>query len=160
MVEITRERRIGGTSCSSLWDVIESVQRLPDWLTICTTAELLGGQGLGRRQRLRGRWGRRQSEIDQIVIAYEPDRLLAWRHDAERLDGRNAPQLSRETTFRIELEPSGPDVVIKLRSRHVPANAVTGLMLRLIAAPRAARMLEESLDRLSALVHPRTGTVS
>ena len=71
-----------------MWDVVEPVERLAEWFSGAGRAELLSGRGLGRRQRMHGRWGRRTFQIDQTVIAYEPQRSLEWRHDDEWLDGR------------------------------------------------------------------------
>ena len=96
MIEIVREKTVE-SPVERVWELIESVGRLSEWFTGSETVESLGGQGLGRRQRLGGRWGRRHFQIDQTIIVHEPPRHLAWRHDAELLDGKPAPQISRET---------------------------------------------------------------
>ncbi len=36
--------------------------------------------------------------------AWEPERTLAWRHQAERLDGKPAPRFAASTDFTIELD--------------------------------------------------------
>src|ERR671930_2742247 len=92
--------------------------------------QLLAGEGVGRRQRIHGRWGKKQSEIDQLVTAYEPERLLEWRHEAERLDGKPAPRFAKETRFSIRLEPDGGKTRVVLHSRQEPASAVRGLVIR------------------------------
>ena len=96
MIEIIRERTLD-VPVNRVWDLIERVERLPQWFTGTETAVPLEGQGPGRKQRVTGRWGTHRFEIDQTVTHYEPRRVLAWRHDAERLDGRAAPKISRQT---------------------------------------------------------------
>ena len=156
MVEIVRERTFTEVSADRVWDLVEPVERLPEWFSMSETVELLSGQGLGRRQRVHGRWGHRRFEIDQTVIAYEPKRVLGWKHDAERLDGKPAPKISAETEFRIEVEAVNQDVLIRLRSRQLPDNMLKGIIVRLVAAPRVAHMLDDSLDRLAQkLAQPR-----
>ena len=155
MIEIIRERTLAAP-VERVWDVIEPVEGLPEWFTGSETAELLSGQGLGRRQRLGGRWGRRRFEIDQTIIVHEPLKHLAWRHDAERLDGKPAPRISRETEFHLVLWPVRAGTRVRLVSRHVPGNAFKALVLRFTAAGRIARMMEASLDKLAELLAQRT----
>jgi uncharacterized protein YndB with AHSA1/START domain len=149
MVEIVRERTLTAVSAEQVWNLIEPAELLPRWFSMSETAEVLWGQGLGRRQRVHGHWGHHRFQIDQTVTVYEPTHALAWRHDAEDLDGKPAPKISADTEFRIEVEAAGRDVLIRLRSRHVPGSLLNGIIVRLVAAPRVARMLDESLNRLA-----------
>jgi uncharacterized protein YndB with AHSA1/START domain len=149
VVEIVRERTLTAVSVEQVWNLIEPAELLPRWLAMTEKAEVLCGEGLGRRQRVHGHWGHRRFQIDQTVTVYEPRHALAWRHDAEHLDGKPAPKISAETEFRIEVEAIGRDVLIRLRSRQVPGSWLNGIIVRLVARPRVARMLDESLNRLA-----------
>jgi uncharacterized protein YndB with AHSA1/START domain len=151
MIEVIRERKLN-VSVNLVWDLIEPVERLPEWLAACETAELLQGAGLGRRQRIGGTFGSKQFEIDQTVIEYQPNQVLAWRHDAERLDGTPAPKISRETEFWIHLQALDQGTQVRLVSRQVPGNLVMRLFLRTIAAPRIAGMMEESLGKMAQVL--------
>jgi hypothetical protein len=150
-VVIACERRIAGATPDDIWRIVEPVEGLPSWLAFCERAEQVSGDGLGRLQRLHGRWGSRHSEIDQRVITYEPARRLSWTHEREMLDGKPAPRISVGTVFHLELLPADTGVDVRVRSEHVPANMFAALMLRIVAAGRAARGLEASLERLSQL---------
>ena len=55
---------------------------------------------------MHGHWGRKRSEIDQVVVEHGPLRRLAWRHEAERLDGLLVPRFAAQTVFTATLEPS------------------------------------------------------
>ena len=155
-VEVVRERFISAPSVEAIWQIVEPIERLPEWLSMCDRAELLSGEGVGRRQRLHGTWGGRHSEIDQIVVAYQPGRLLSWKHERELLDGKPAPQVSAETTFRIEIDPRVDGVLVRLRSIHLPASAFKRIVIRMVAARVAGSMMKKSLNRLSAVVAATT----
>lgn len=149
MIEIVRERWIPAPP-ERIWSLVESVERLPEWLTFAERAELLAGSGSGRRQRIHGRWGKKRSEVDQLVTDYEPNRLLAWRHEAERLDGKPAPRFAAETRLAIRLEPADGGTRVRLESRQRPAGPLRGLVIRLFGAREIAGHLERSLERLEA----------
>ena len=154
MIEILQERTLD-VPPTQVWDLIEPVERLPEWFIGIETAEALAGQGLGRKQRVGGRWGRHHFQIDQTVIQYEPRRQLVWRHDTERLDGKPAPMMSRETEFGIHLRDLAPGTLLQLTSRQLPGNLFKGLLVRLIAAPRIARMMERSLAKIAEILAQR-----
>jgi len=154
VIEIVQERTLDAP-LKQVWDLVEPVERLPEWFTGIETAELLVGQGLGRKQRVGGRWGNHRFQIDQTVIDYQPGRRLVWRHDTERLDGKPAPMMSRETEFGIHLRDIAPRTLVQLTSRHVPGNMFKGLLVRLIAVPRIARMMERSLAKIAQVLDQR-----
>ena len=156
MIELTRAR-ILNVPVDQVWELVEPVERLPDWFGGIEAALLLGGQGLGRRQRTSGTWGSHRFEIDQTISQYEPDRALGWRHDAERLNGKPAPSVSRQTEFHVQLEALGERTRVQLTSRQLPGNVFKGFLIRLVAAPRVARMMDSSLDKLAAIIVGRSG---
>lgn len=151
MIEIVRERVLGAAP-EAVWTLVDDPSRMGEWFTFAERIEVLEGEGLGRRQRLYGRWGRKRSEIDQTIVEYEPQRRLGWRHDAERLDGKPAPVFARETRFTIELVPEGPRTRVRMISRQEPASAIKGVVMRLFGTREVAGHMARSLDRLDALV--------
>lgn len=128
---------------------MDDVSRYATWLDLAERAEILEGEGPGRRQRLYGHWGRKESQIDQVVTDHEPPRRLAWRHEAERLDGKPAPRFASETRFEIELQPEGAGTRVVLTSRQVPAGPIRGVLMRVAARRELARRMERSLGRLA-----------
>lgn len=151
MIEVVRERRIDAPA-EQLWPLVDNVARLPEWFSFAERAELIEGDGVGRRQRIHGRWGRKRSEVDQLVVEREPGRVLAWRHEAERLDGKPAPQFAVDTRFAIRLEPDEGCTRVRLESRQEPASALKGLMMRLLGTREVAGHMERSLERLQSIV--------
>jgi len=152
MMEVVRERRVDAP-VERVWEMAASVERMPEWFAFADRMEILEGHGLGRRQRLHGHWGKRRSEVDQEIVEFDPPRLLAWRHLAERLDGKPAPRFASLTEFRIVLQPLGEAATqVRLESRQEPASAVRGLLMRLFGTREIAQNMERSLDRLATTV--------
>lgn len=154
MIERVRERIVDAPP-ERVWTLVEDPAHYGEWFTFAERVEVLEGDGLGRRQRLHGRWGRKRSEIDQTVVAHEAGRRIAWRHDEERLDGRPAPRFARETEFAVELEPRGGGTLVRLRSRQLPASRPRGVAIRMFGSREVARNMERSLNRLAQAIEGR-----
>ena len=121
MMKVTRTAVVAAPP-EAMWAVVSSVERLPAWLEFAEFAETLEGEAAGRLQRIHGHWGRRRSEVDQRIVAWDPPRLMAWRHEAEWLDGRPPPQFARETRFEVRLEPAAKGTRVTLESAQLPAS--------------------------------------
>ena len=151
MIEIARERTISAPA-ARVWEVVAEAERLPEWYARAAGVEVLEGAGLGRRQRIRSQWRGQDSEVDQVVTAFEPGHLLEWRHEAERLGGQPAPRFALETVVRIELEAQGPDATrVVLESRQRPADPEKEQAMR-GNSEYLGKTLDESLQRLEQLV--------
>jgi len=151
MIEIARERRIPAPA-ARVWEVVGEAERLPEWYARADSVEVLEGVGLGRRQRLSSQWQGQDSEVDQLITAFEPERLLEWRHEAERLGGQPAPRFASETVVRIKLDAEGPDAThVILESRQRPADPDKEQAMR-ANSEYLGKMLETSLERLEQLV--------
>jgi uncharacterized protein YndB with AHSA1/START domain len=151
MIEIARERTIPAPA-GRVWEVVSEAERLPEWYARAASVEVLEGTGLGRRQRLHNQWQGQDSEVDQLITAFEPQHLLEWRHEAERLGGKPAPKFASETVVRIELQAQGPDVTrVVLESRRLPADPDKEQAMR-GNSDYLGKMLETSLERLEQLV--------
>jgi uncharacterized membrane protein len=135
-----------------VWSYVAEVDRIAEWFSFADRMEVIEGEGLGRRQRLYGHWGKRRSEVDQQIIQFDPPRSLAWRHLAERLDGKPAPRFARSAEFRILLDPQQDATRVRLESRQEPASVLKGLMMRLFGTRQVAQNVQRSLDRLAAVV--------
>jgi uncharacterized protein YndB with AHSA1/START domain len=151
MIEIARERTIPAAA-ARVWEVVAKAERLPEWYARAGSVEVLEGSGLGRRQRLRSQWQGQDSEVDQLVTAFEPECLLEWRHEAERLGGQPAPRFATETVVRIKLRAQGPDATdVVLESCQQPADPEKERAMR-ANSEYLGKILETSLERLEQLV--------
>lgn len=151
MITVARSRSVPARP-EAVWQLVSSVERLPEWLTFAEAAETLEGEGNGRLHRIHGHWGRQRSEVDQRITSWDPPRQLEWRHEAERLDGKPAPRFARDTRFQVRLEPDGEGTRVTLESVQVPASALKGLAMRLLSRRSLAGAYEQSLRRLDAVV--------
>ena len=151
MVKIQTQRTIPAPA-ARVWEVIASADRLPEWYARSDRVEVLEGAGLGRRQRVSSTWRGQESEVDQVISAFEPGRLLEWRHESERLGGMPAPRFALETVVRIKLEAYGPDSTrVVMESRQRPADADKEQQMR-GNSEYLAKMFETSLERLEELL--------
>ena len=77
--------------------------------------------------------------------------MLAWRHEAERLDGEPAPRFASETLFEIRLEPEGErhggSGCIPARS---PPGGSVGLVIRALESAKWPRTWSAHVERLAA----------
>ena len=150
MIEVTAERSIPSPP-DALWPLVSDPARLPDWFTFAERVEVLDGgpDGPGQRRRQHGHWGKRRSEVDQLITRWEPPLALAWTHEAERLNGKPAPRFAASTDFTIELVPDGAGTRVRLRSAQVPAGPLRGLVIRAFGRREVATALNDSLERLA-----------
>ena len=149
MIEVIREREISAAP-DDLWPLVANPTRLAEWFEFADDAEVIEGDpGVGQRRCMHGTWGKKKSEIDQIIVAWQPPRRLAWEHEAERLDGKPAPRFAAETHFSIDLERAGDATRVRLTSRQVPASRPRGLVIRLFGKREIGGKLDGSLDRLA-----------
>src|SRR5205807_8397544 len=75
VVKIERERTIPAAA-AQIWEVVGSADRLPQWYARSGKGEVLEGAGLGPRQRSSNTRQGHDDEVDQVITALEPDRLL------------------------------------------------------------------------------------
>jgi uncharacterized protein YndB with AHSA1/START domain len=152
MIEVVRQRQVDGAP-ADVWAVVTDPDQAPNWFTFAERVEVLDNSagGVGQRQRQYGRWGKRHAEVDREITEYDPPHGYAWRHLAERLDGKPAPQFARTTDFQIQLEPAGDGTLVRLRTRQEPASVVKGLVMRAFGTRDVASQMDRSLTRLAAL---------
>jgi len=151
MIEISRDRNIPAPA-ARVWEVVSKAERLPEWYARAASVEVLEGAGLGRRQRVRSQWQGQDSEVDQLITSFEPEHLLEWRHEAERLGGQAAPRFALETVVSIKLEAQGPDVTrVVLESRQRPAAPDKVKAMR-GNSEYLGKTLEASLERLEQVL--------
>jgi uncharacterized protein YndB with AHSA1/START domain len=151
MIEVVAERTLAA-SPEAIWPLVCDPGELPRWFGFAERVEVLEGEGLGQRRRQHGHWGSKPSEVDQELTAFDPPRRLAWRHLAERLNGKPAPRFAASTDFTVDLieEPGGTRV--RLASAQVPASKPRGLVMRAFGRREVEKTLRSSLDALERLV--------
>lgn len=151
MIEVERVGRVPA-SASRVWVVVSDARRAPDWFSFAVRTDILSGVGLGQRRRQHGRWGAKLSEIDQEIIEFTPDTVIAWKHTAERLNGKQAPVFASSVVFRIELEADRDETVVRLRALLQPADTLRMIAMKLFGTRDITRRMEESLHRLPGAV--------
>jgi hypothetical protein len=152
MKTFERSRRMAA-SAATIWPLVDDVARWPEWFAEAERAEILSGSGVGRRQRMYGHARGKATEIDSIVTAWEPNRLLRWHHEAERVDGRpGSVVFARDAMAEVVLEPAADGCLVTYRLQAEPGSLLNTFMLSLLAPGPIGRSFETSLDRLANLV--------
>jgi uncharacterized protein YndB with AHSA1/START domain len=149
MIEVVAEKTVPAPP-ETVWPLVADPEQLPRWFGFAERVEVLEGEGAGQRRRQHGHWGSKPSEVDQELTAFEPPRRLAWRHLAERLNGKPAPRFAASTDFSIELIPEDGGTRVRLSSAQVPASRLRGLVMRAFGRRELERTLRTSLDALEA----------
>jgi uncharacterized protein YndB with AHSA1/START domain len=155
-MEIARSRRIA-VRPDQIWPYLDDVTTWPLWFTEAERAQVLSGQGLGRTQRMWGHARGRPTEIDSTVTAYEPNRRLAWHHDAERVNGKpGAVVYAKDAVAEVTIEPDGEASLVTYRLAMKAGNPIYWLVEHLLARRPIQTSFETSLERLERLVRPTT----
>jgi uncharacterized protein YndB with AHSA1/START domain len=128
----------------AVWEVVRRAEHLPAWLTGVRQAEVVSGDGVGRRHRVEAADG---ALLDAEVIAYQEPTLIAWR---ERAEGAGARSEARtEVYVELTAEDDG-DTSVRLIVVRWPAGPVSSALLRW-GMRRVGTDLEGSLARLTGL---------
>ena len=155
MIEFVRSRRIAAPP-ERIWPYVDDVTRWPHWFTEAERAEVLGGDGVGRRQRMYGHARGRATEIDSVVVAREEPRLLRWHHEAERVDGKpGSVVFAHDATAEVTIYPDATGSLVTYRLLAEPGSLLNTFMLRIMAPGPIGRSFETSLERLAALAEER-----
>jgi uncharacterized protein YndB with AHSA1/START domain len=149
MIEVVAERTVPAPP-ETVWPLVADPEQLPRWFGFAERVEVLEGEGAGQRRRQHGHWGSKPSEVDQELTAFDPPRRLAWRHLAERLNGKPAPRFAASTDFTIDLIPEDGGTRVRLSSAQVPASRLRGLVMRAFGRRELEGTLRKSLDALEA----------
>ena len=144
---VTRTAKVDAPP-GEVWRLIDDPAVMGEWFAFADRMELVSGEGIGRKQRLHGHWGRKRSEIDQEIVVYTPPNRFGWRHEAERLNGKPAPRFAAETVFTIDLQPEGDGTLVRMQSRQTPAGRIRGFVMRRFGGKEVGQRLDESLTGL------------
>jgi uncharacterized protein YndB with AHSA1/START domain len=156
MIEFSRTRRIAA-SPDRIWPLVEDVTRWPLWFTEAEKGEVLGGFGVGRRQRMSGHARGKATEIDSVVTAWDPPHHLRWHHEAERVDGKpGSVVFAKDATAEVTIAPDGDGSNVTYRLMAEPGSLLNTFMLRVMAPGPIGKSFEASLARLAALAEAAT----
>lgn len=145
MILVERSARVGAP-IEAVWDVVQRADQLPEWLAGVRQAEVVSGEGVGRRQLVQSG---RAPAVEAEVIAYQEPTLLGWR---ERPKGAGARAEARTEVY-VQLAPDGDGTAVRLIVVRWGVGAVSKA-LRRWSVRRMGAGLENSLLRLTDLAAP------
>ena len=151
MIEFVRSRRIAA-SPDRIWPFVDDVTLWPRWFTEAERCEVLGGAGVGRRQRMYGHARGKATEIDSVVTDWDPPRLLRWHHEAERVNGNpGSVVFAKDSTAEVTIEPEADGSLVTYRLRAEPGSLLNTFMLKVLAPGPIGKSFETSLQELGDL---------
>jgi hypothetical protein len=146
---VLRRERIVTLPVDVLWQLVEPIEALPAWLPFVLRSRHLGGQGLGRRQRVTLSWGGRPAEIDQQVTEYRPNQALAWTQVTGRPGSPETTPLASGVTMRVFMESMGPGTRVVVEAQQTPPTFGAWLALRLVGKRRILAGFDRALKTLA-----------
>lgn len=151
VIEVVREAQVPA-GVDEVWTVVSDAGRAAEWFDFSDRTEILSGEGIGQLRTQHGHWGHRKSEVDQEITECARGKVLAWKHVAERIDGKPAPKFAASTEFRIELDGDTEATTVRLRSLQTPAGPVKGWLMKRMGTKDIERNMDRSLERLTGLL--------
>ena len=162
-IEYVRERLIEAPP-ERIWPLLDAIERHREWDEHVTRGESLeprgyGTAGVGRRERAYVRVTGVEGEMDLVVTAHEPLRLIAWRFEALRVTGKPLDLRAGRQEFQLRAE--GARTHVRMLLAYEPRNRWQRLLSR--AGGRfEVRQVERALERLDELCsqHPDDAPVT
>ena len=134
---------------SEVWPVVSDPTRLPDWFSFADRVDVVSGSGLGQVRLQQGRFEGKRQEVEQEVVEFTPEQVIAWKQLAERLDGDPAQVRATGVVFRVEVTPEGTSTRVRLAQSLTPAGVGRAIALHLFGAAAIGATMNECLVRLS-----------
>jgi len=148
---VIRRERIITIPVDVVWQLVEPIEALPAWLPFVVRSQHLGGQGLGRRQRVTVTWGHRPREIEQEVTDYRPNQTIAWTHVAERIGGPGTSPVPGSVMLRVSMESMGPGTRVVIEAQQTPRTFGGWLALRVAGKRRMRSGFDRALRTLASV---------
>lgn len=154
VIEASGERYIEARS-EQVWMFVDNANCLARWLSFATHIEVVEGEGLGRRQIVRGRFHRFCNGVEQEVVTYEPAKQICWNHTEEHPAISGVPRFDRSTTITVSLIPEGGGTRVRIESSQEPAGPLRGVAMRLVTKRSLNRHIRNSLELLEGMIKGR-----
>lgn len=137
---------------------VDNAECLARWLSFATQVEVIEGDGLGRKQVVRGRFHRFCNGIEQEVVVYEPAKQISWNHTEEHPAINRMPRFDRSTVITVTLIPDGAGTRVRIESSQEPAGPLRGMAMRLVTCRSLNRHIHSSLEQLDGMIQGRLTT--
>jgi carbon monoxide dehydrogenase subunit G len=140
----------------SVWPVLTDLRRLNDWLPVKAEITLPPGvthaaPGVVVRVLRPSQLG--MVDLEQVIGVCDPPRMLTWRNQNERLEGKPITQVKDfATTISLIGEPGGRTRVT-VRSTWTPVG-IMGSAASALMKPRMQKEYEQALANLEQITMP------
>lgn len=154
MVNIKRSRVIQGDP-EKLWQLINDVERYPEWLPGVVEAWVVklpknGESHIGRQQLLKSKTDFGLAETLQEVIAWDPPNKVTWQHLRDTLEGKEFTH-AREIKTTLSVTNNGGEITFRLVGSWRPVG-ISGKLMNRMMKRTVAQNFEQALDNLQKLM--------
>jgi hypothetical protein len=156
MVSVKKEKTID-FAVEEVWQFIEPADHIAKWFPGAEYSERISGQGMGRKQLMFVRSGKKETEFVQEIIDYHTGNLIKWKLLREVLNGKELPTKLREAYFTIQLSQAGQKTRINLLSENLPRNGWKAMLFKLRERQKIESTLEKALINIEERIrHPQS----
>lgn len=149
----TTRQRIVEAAPMEVWSAITPLERTPHWLAGVESVEHTGGPllGAGRKQRVTKLLYNHDVEIDLEIVAWEPERLLSFRHLRESSGGKALTSV-RDFHTTVFLQPEGLWTRVQVEYSWKVSWGLTWLLSLFLAGRVMGGELKSTLNKIELLV--------
>ena len=137
-----------------VWELINQVERFPEWMPGVVDARLKSQsrkKGVGRKQIIITHTDLGKAESLQEVIAWEPPHRITWQHLRDKLDGKEFTH-AKEIRTTLSITNIDGEITLRMVGSWLPVGVSRRLMNRVMKRTMT-RNFEKALENLQGLLH-------
>jgi uncharacterized protein YndB with AHSA1/START domain len=155
MVTVKKEKTID-FPVEEVWQFIEPADHIAKWFPGAEYSEKISGQGIGRKQLMFVKSGKKETEFVQEIIDYRAGNLIKWKFLREVLNGKEVPLKLKEAYLTIQLDQVGSKTRITVLSENLPRTGWRAMLFKLRERQKIERTLEKALINIEDRIrHPQ-----
>jgi hypothetical protein len=145
---IVKKEKIIDFPVKRVWEFIEPAAHIAIWYPDAVYSEKISGDGIGRKQLLFLKWGKKEVEIVQELVDYQVNSLIRWKHIRETFDGKETLSRTTENYFSILLADKGDKTLLSLQSEIIPGRGWKTFQIKLLKKPHLEKSLNSSILKI------------
>ena len=154
MVNVKKSRVIKGDA-QKIWDLINQVERFPEWMPGVIDAKVTNSQtqgecGIGRRQILKTDTKLGKGETLQEVIVWNPPEKITWQHLKDVING-NEFDYAKGIKTTLSITNHDGKVTFRMVGSWEPVG-IAGRLMNRVLKKTVARNFDQALRNLEKII--------
>ena len=143
---IVKEEKTVDLSIDKVWQFIEPAANIAKWFPGAIYSEKISGEGVGRKQLMLTRFGKKEVEMVQEVVEYDFQKRIKWKQLRETIKGKDLP--AKEVYFSIDLNAAGEKTRITLQSGEGNRTGWKPAFFKGNEQPKKEKILNMAIDNI------------